>query len=112
MAGIGQNNTTVKTTNLLITAIVSGGLAFGVAAQAKEHEEENINTSDVPAEVQKAAETEAHGGKIVRWEKEGANYEAVIEKKGKKWGVQIDANGKVLSKHDESKEKGEKHEEH
>jgi len=87
-------------------------LAFGVAAQAKEHEEENINTSDVPAEVQKAAETEAQGGKIVRWEKEGANYEAVIEKKGKKWGVQIDANGKVLSKHDEGKEKGEKHEEH
>ena len=112
MTGIGQNNTTVKKTNLLITAIVSGGLAFGVAAQAKDHEEENINTSDVPAEVQKAAETEAHGGKIVRWEKEGANYEAVIEKKGKKWGVQIDANGKVLSKHDESKEKGEKHENH
>jgi hypothetical protein len=112
MTGIGQNNTTVKKTNLLITAIVSGGLAFGVAAQAKEHEGENINTSDVPAEVQKAAETEAQGGKIVRWEKEGANYEAVIEKKGKKWGVQIDANGKVLSKHDESKEKGEKHENH
>jgi plastocyanin len=110
MTGIGQNNTTVKTTKLLLTAIVSGGLAFGVAAQAKEHEEENINTSDVPAEVQKAAETEAHGGKIVRWEKEGANYEAVIEKKGKKWGVQIDANGKVLGKHDESKEKSEKHE--
>ena len=64
MTGVGQNNKTMKPTNLLITAIVSGGLAFGVAAQAKEHEEENINTSDVPAEVQKAAETEAHGGKI------------------------------------------------
>jgi hypothetical protein len=112
MTGVGQNNKTMKTTNLLITAIVSGGLAFGVVAQAKEHEEENIKTSDVPAEVQKAAETEAQGGKIVRWEKEGANYEAVIEKKGKKWGVEIDANGKVLSKHDEGKEHKEKGEAH
>jgi uncharacterized membrane protein YkoI len=62
--------------------------------------------------VQTAANTEAKGGKIVRWEKEGANYEAVIDKDGKKWGVKIDAKGKVLSKHDEGKEhkeKGEKY---
>jgi plastocyanin len=104
-----KNQTTMKTPNLLVTAIVSAGLAFGVAAQAKEHEEENISKSDVPAEVQKAADVQAKGGKIVRWEKEGADYEAVIEKNGKKWGVKIDASGKVLSKHDESKEKSEKH---
>ena len=36
--------------------------------------------------------------------KEGANYEAVIQKKGKQIGVEMDANGKVLSKHDETKE--------
>ena len=62
--------------------------------------------------MQKAAETQAKGGTIVRWEKEGANYEAVIDKNGKQWGVEMDANGKVLSKHDESKEhkeKGEKY---
>jgi hypothetical protein len=41
---------------------------------------------------------------IVRWEKEGANYEAVIEKNGKQIGVEMDANGKVLSKHNEAKE--------
>jgi hypothetical protein len=61
--------------------------------------------------VQKAADSEAKGGKIVRWEKEGGNYEAVIEKSGKEWGVKIDATGKVLSKHEESKEK-EEHEKH
>jgi plastocyanin len=82
-------------------------------AFAKEKEEdENLKASDVPAAVQKAADSEAKGGKIVRWEKENGNYEAVIDKGGKQWGVQIDANGKVLSKHDESKEKGEKHEKH
>ena len=89
---------------------ISAGLAFGVAAQAKEkkHEEETVSNSDVPAAVQKAAETQAKGGTIVRWEKEGANYEAVIDKSGKQWGVEIDANGKVLNKHDESKEHKEK----
>jgi hypothetical protein len=94
----------MKTTNLLIAAVVSASLAFSVVAQAKEHEEQNINSSDVPAAVQKTADKQAKGGKIVRWEKEGADYEAVIEKGGKEWGVKIDANGKMLSKHDESKE--------
>src|SRR5882762_9667869 len=101
----------MKTTNLIVAVLVSAGLTFGVAAQAKErkHKEENVNSSDVPAVVVKAAENQAKGGKIVRWEKEGANYEAVIEKNGKQWGFQFDANGKMLSKHDESKEKGEKY---
>src|SRR5438105_1000715 len=63
----------MKPNNLIITALVSAGLAFGVAGQAKarEHEEQTINSSDVPAAVQQAAQTEAKGGTIVRWEKEG-----------------------------------------
>ena len=103
----------MNTPKLFTIAAVSAGLALGVVAQAKEKEEEqSISSSDVPAAVQQAADTQAKGGKIVRWEKEGANYEAVIEKSGKQWGVKIDANGKVVSKHDESKEhkeKGEKY---
>ncbi|PYL28536.1 MAG: hypothetical protein DMF39_08715 [Verrucomicrobia bacterium] len=96
----------MKTTNVFTIAAVSAGLAFGVAAQAKdrEHEEQTINSSDVPAAVQQAAQTEAKGGTIIRWEKEGANFEAVIEKNGKQMGVEMDANGKVLSKHNEAKE--------
>jgi plastocyanin len=100
----------MKTKNLITAVAVSAGLVLSVAAQAKEkHEEESISSADVPVEVQKAAETEAKGGKIVRWEKEGADYEAVIDKNGKEWGFKFDANGKLLGKHDESKEKGEKH---
>jgi plastocyanin len=95
---------------------IAAGVALVCASPvsfAKEHEEESINSSDVPAAVQKAAEGEAKGGNIVRWEKEGKNYEAVIEKDGKQTGVEISAKGKVLSRHDEKKEhaeKGEKHE--
>src|SRR5947207_9674231 len=104
----------MKPNNLIITAVVSAGLAFGVAGQAKarEHEEQTINTAEVPAAVQQAAQAEAKGGTIVRWEKERANFEAVIDKNGKQIGVEMNTNGKVLSKHNEAKEhkeKGEKY---
>ena len=104
----------MKMKNLFTITVVSASLAFGVTAQAKEreHEEQSISSSDVPAAVQQAAQAEAKGGTIVRWEKEGANFEAVIQKNGKQIGVEMDANGKVLSKHNEAKEhkeKGEKY---
>src|SRR6184192_2865763 len=95
---------------IITSVIVAVSLALFVSApcvlpKEKEHEEESVSSSDVPAAVQQAAETEAKGGKIVRWEKEGKNYEAVVEKGGKDWGFKFDANGKMLSKHEESKEK-------
>lgn len=101
----------MNTPKLFTIAVVSAGLAFGVVAQAQE-KEESISSSDVPAAVQQAADKQAKDGKIVRWEKEGTNYEAVIEKNGKQWGFKFDANGKMMSKHEESKEhkeKGEKY---
>jgi hypothetical protein len=98
---------------IITSSAIAVGLALFVSApfaltKEKEHEEESISLSDVPAAVQTAADAEAKGGKIVRWEKEGKNYEVVIEKNGKQWGVEMDASGKVLSKHDESKEHKEK----
>jgi plastocyanin len=106
----------MNTPKLFTIAAVSAGLAFGAAAYGHEkgEKEETISNADVPAVVQQAAETEAKGGKIVRWEKEGSNYEAVVEKDGKHWGFEFDASGKLVSKHDEHKEhhhhgeKGEK----
>ena len=104
----------MKTSKLLTIGAVSAGLAFGAAAygHGKGEKEESINSSDVPQAVQQAAESQAKGGKIVRWEKEGSNFEAVVEKNGKQWGMEFDTNGKLVSKHDESKEhkeKGEKY---
>ncbi|MFL6530899.1 MAG: hypothetical protein ACJ8HQ_12260 [Chthoniobacterales bacterium] len=96
----------------LIAVGVSAALALAGAAQAKEHEEHNLKSSDVPAAVQKAAEKEAKGAKIARWEKEGNSYEAIVEKDGKEWGYTFDANGKMKGRHDEAKEKGEKAEKH
>ena len=100
----------MKMKHLVTAGALSASLAFSLVAQAKEreHEEQTINSSDVPAAVQQAAQAEAKGGTIVRWEKEGANFEAVINKNGKEIGVEMDANGKVLSKHNEAKEHKEK----
>src|ERR1700747_1183333 len=92
---------------LFTIAAVCAGIAFGVTAQAggKKHEEENISSSDVPQAVQTAADKQLKGAWIVRWEKEGANYEAVVNKDGKEWGYRFDANGKLVSKHSENAEK-------
>jgi plastocyanin len=109
-----QSLTDMNRKTLITVAAISVGLSlsFVQAAQEKEHQEQTINSSEVPAAVQSAAQTQAQGGTIVRWEKEGANFEAVIDKNGKQIGLEIDASGKVLSKHNEANEhkgKGEKY---
>lgn len=100
----------MKALMTISSVAVAAALLFAVPSGfAKEREEENIDSSKVPAAVQKAAEKEASGGKIVRWEKHREHYEAVIDKNGKQWGYVFDANGAMKNKHDESKEKGERH---
>ena len=104
----------MKTPKLFIVAAISAGLAFGATAygHGNKEKEESINSSDVPQAVQQAADKQLKGASIVRWEKEGANYEAVVSKDGKEWGYKFDANGKMLGKHSEAgehKEKGEKY---
>ena len=100
----------MKTPRLLTIVAISAGLTFGVTAygHGDKEKEASINSSDVPQAVQQAAQAETKGGTIVRWEKEGANFEAVIQKNGKEIGVEMNANGKVLSKHNEAKEHREK----
>jgi plastocyanin len=94
-----------------VIAVAAGlTLSAWTALWAEEEREEKVNASDVPAAVLKAAEAEAKGGTIVRWEKEGSNYEAVIDKNGKQTGVELTPDGKVVSRHDESKEHKEKDE--
>ena len=99
---------------LLIVIGLGVALLIGGALQAEEQDEEIIPSSQVPAVVKKAAEKEAVGGKIVQWEKEGKNYEAIIEKNGKQTAYLFDATGQLQNKQDESKEtenseKPEKH---
>lgn len=95
----------MKTSRLFTIAAVSAGLAFGATAYGSEKAiEEPISGYDVPTAVQRAAESHSKGGTIVRWEKEGANYEAVVNKNGKQLGFTFDGKGNLVSKHDESNE--------
>lgn len=104
----------MKTSNLFTIAVVSAGLTFGAAAygHGNKEKEESINSSDVPQAVQQAAEKQLKGASVVRWEKEGANFEAVVSKDGKEWGYKFSASGKMLGKHSEAAEKEEKGEKH
>jgi len=96
----------MRTKNLLTITAVSAGLAIAGIVQAHEgkHEEQSIKSSEVPAAVQQAAKAEAKGANIVRWEKEGTNYEAVITENGKEIGIAINQSGKVLNRHNEAQE--------
>ena len=99
---------------LMIVIGLGVALLVGGAVRAEEQDEEIIPSSQVPAVVKKAAEKEAEGGKVVQWEKEGKNYEAIIEKNGKQTAYLFDAKGQLQNKQDESKEtesseKAEKH---
>jgi len=92
-----------------IIAVATGLTLAGLTPLfAEEEDEQVISLSDTPAAVQKTFNDEAAGGKIVRVEKEENNYEAVIEKNGKQIGVEVSPDGKVVSRHDESKEHKEK----
>lgn len=95
----------------IITGLIALGLSVGLTTvQGAEENEQELKSSDVPAAVQQAGENAAKGGKIIRWEKEGANFEAVVQKKnGKQVGIEISPDAKVLGKHNESKEHKENH---
>ena len=112
-----QTHKKMKTPKLLIIALVSAGLSFGVTAQAHEEKEEQVEMKDLPEAVQKTMKEKAGDTEIIRVEKEAKKgktvYEAVIKKDGEEWGLTVDENGKYLGKHKEAKEhheKGEKHE--
>lgn len=92
---------------LTLAAVLT--LGAWTTLSAEEEREETVKMSDVPAAVQETFKAEAAGGKIVRVEKEEKNYEVVIEKDGKQTGVEVSMDGKVVSRHDEKTEKGEKH---
>jgi hypothetical protein len=105
-----EEKESMKTTKLLVTAIMIAGLVFGVAAQATE-EREPVALKSLPAAVQKTIKENAAGGEIVSIEKENVDgkwvYQVTVKTKGKEWGFEVDEHGKFLGKLDdqESEEK-------
>jgi len=79
---------------------------------AEEENEEAVKMSDLPAAVQTTIKDKAGSNEIEKIEKKTEKgetvYEAVVNKKGKEWSIEVDANGKFLKEYEESKEKEEK----
>ena len=78
---------------------------------AEEESEQTVKMSDLPAAVQTTIKDKAGSNEIVKIEKkteEGKTvYEAVVNKKGKEWSIEVDATGTFLKQYQESKEKEE-----
>jgi uncharacterized membrane protein YkoI len=102
----------MKKTIAAISIAVIGSLASPVVLTAAEEKEETVQMSSLPEAVQTTIKDKAGSNAIVKVEKkteEGKTvYEAVVNKKGKEWSIEVDANGKFLKQYEESKEKEEK----
>jgi len=101
----------MKITKLIAVMAVSAGLACPGLFSAEE-KEETVKMSDLPAAVQTTIKAKAGTNEIVKIEKKTEQgktvYEAVVNKKGKEWSIEVDANGKFLKEYQESKEKEQK----
>src|SRR4029453_14100231 len=94
------------TKSLLLTIVISSGLACGVAAQVREQPGEMVQMKSLPASVQQKINKKAAGGESVRGKRENDtkgrwNYEVVVRSQGKEWGFEVDPNGKLLRTHGE-----------
>ena len=99
----------MKTTRLLLTAVIGAVLAFGVSAQAKEQMGEKVDLKSLPAAVQQTIKEHAAGGEILHVKREDDtngkwNYEVFVKTSGKEWQFEVDPNGKFVKKHGETKE--------
>ncbi len=81
---------------------------------AAEEKEETVKMSDLPAAVQTTIKDKAGTNEIEKIEKKTEDgktiYEAVVEKDGKHWSIEVNEQGKFLKEYQEDKEKkGEKY---
>ena len=102
----------MKKTVAAVSIAIIAGLACPAVFSAEEENEQAVKMSDLPSAVQTTIKDKAGSNEIVKIEKkteEGKTiYEAVVNKKGKEWSIEVDANGKFLKQYEESKEKEEK----
>ena len=102
----------MKKTIAAISIAVIAGLACPTLFSAEEENEKTVKMTDLPTAVQTTIKDKAGSNGIMKIEKkteEGKTvYEAVVNKKGKEWSIEVDANGKFIKQYQESKEKEEK----
>ena len=105
----------MKKTIAAISIAVIGSLACPIFLTAAEENEQTVKMTDLPAAVQTTIKNKAGSNEIVKIEKKTEQgktvYEAVVNKKGKEWSIEVNEKGKFLKEYEETKEKekGEKY---
>ena len=90
-------------------------LGAWTTVSAEEENEQTVKMSDLPAAVQTTIKDKVGSNDIVKIEKKTENgkivFEAVVNKNGKEWSIEVNEKGKFLTEYEESKEKekGEKY---
>ena len=76
---------------------------------AEEENEQQVKMSDLPAAAQTTIKAKAGSNEIIKIEKKTEKgktvYEAVVNKNGKEWSIEVNEKGKFLKEYEESKEK-------
>ena len=102
----------MKKTIAAVSIAVIAGLACPVLLSAEEENEQTVKMSELPAAVQTTIKDKAGSNEITRIEKKTEDgktvYEAVVNKKGKEWSIEVNEQGKFLKQYQEGKEKEEK----
>jgi uncharacterized membrane protein YkoI len=102
----------MKKTIAAVSIAIIAGLACPALFSAEEENEQTVKMTDLPAAVQTTIKDKAGSNEIVKIEKkteEGKTvYEAVVNKNGKEWSIEVNEKGKFLKEYEESKEKEEK----
>ena len=95
----------------VIAAVTLLSLGAWAPVSAEEENEQTVQMSDLPAAVQKTIKDKAGSNPIEKIEKKTEQsqtvYEAVVNKSGKEWSIEVNEQGKFLKEYQESKEKEE-----
>lgn len=96
----------MKAKKLITTATVCSALVLALPIYAgKPMGSEVVQQSSLPLAVQNTIKEKAAGGEVTEVLREDDangkwNYEVVVTSNGKKWGFEVDPQGKFLRKHD------------
>jgi len=104
----------MKKTIAAISIAIIAGMACPALFSAEEENEQTVKMSYLPAAVQTTIKDKAGTNEIVKIERKTERgktvYEAVVNKNGKQWSIEVNGKGKFLKEYQEGKEKekGEK----
>ena len=93
----------------VLSIAVITSLACPALLSAEEENEQTVQLSDLPAAVQTTIKDKAGTDAIEKIEKKMEDgeivYEAVVNRNGEEWGIEVNEQGKFLKEYEESKEK-------